>query len=440
MLKEIKYNARWLSTWLTGKTLGGFATRGAAVIGGPTTLIIGGLNTVLTIFLVQSDFKHEREVITDFYREEVAAKMHIRPEDVNIHDAMKLAAGNRYEGAEGNPTMAEAFRRNSVRRTLKLAVGLTVGFATLTAVTFLAAGPLLPAVLALTPFFASMGFTGAAAAASGAAGSAAAAVAVKIICGGIIGFTAGTVIGEVAERATGLSTPCAHEEIRRLNKTIKGGGKATPEQVMQIAVAAHPSLEAQIKQSYGKSYAALSGEEKKMAREEHGPRFNVEELTHAINSQIIKPQELAFAVVGQTSGVPPRAPVVPWKDRASAYAAHLNERGHEIWREHARPALTHARTKATHAVQTGLETAGETIHTVKETAEQTLHSAQAATKEKILEAKRSVANKFASIRSTEGVALSPEASAAHLEAVSALDDKWQNLVKARLEAPTLQAR
>lgn len=219
------------------------------------------------------DHKLEEERIAREYGREIAAKRGIPPGSTTVKDL--------YIVAKENPTLAQLLRRNRLKRNIGIAVTLVssiLGFM----LAFAFAGP-------LATFFV------------GAAASATTMSIATAFTGGAIGlvtFVASKLsINEICGRIFDLKEPYIREvqhdpalqdklslpsQIRYLERLQHRKIEISEDQVVKVFDKAHPEL----------SYQEIM------------ERYPIAQITDDLNHRRRVPQELAFTVYGQQSGVP----------------------------------------------------------------------------------------------------------------------------------------
>ena len=403
MFDTFRYECRKLGAKLAGKgVIGGtvagvkLAAPGFVQLGGVITTVSATLGAGLTVMLAQIGFRHEREQLLEQYRPEISALTGKSPHALDQDDLRRVALGDPERHVEGNPIIADAYQRASTKWWLKVGVGVLAGLATLAVVTF--AAPALLAALAVAPALPVI-----ATSLAGHALTVTAAQVAQITLGAGVGFLLGNAMGAVAEKAVGINRAPADEKIRRLGRILRGSGnEITHEQVMEVCLAAHPKLDKQIAKTHGDRFEHLGYREKQAVIQEYGPRFNLERVTSDLNHRQIRANELAFALVGQESGIPRLAEPPPnWKHQAKEYAGVAAERGKE--------ALSHVWSKGRHMVERGLVEG----------------------REKLSDAGRYLSG-FHNAE-VQGVTLPPEKSAEHLALLDSVKGKWERLVSNRAQ-------
>lgn len=123
---------------------------------------------------------------------------------------------------------------------------------------------------------------------------------------GIILQTANATLDFVTFGALGLSRKTTHDRIDDISKDLERGKLITKEQVLGVFVSANPDLAEDIREAFGKDYDKLGWQKQQAAVAKFGEPYKIYDLAYMLNFKTIKPQELAFAVVGEESGVPKR--------------------------------------------------------------------------------------------------------------------------------------
>ena len=312
------------------KKIGAFVTgRSAVSLGVGGTVAAGAMHAATGAFialplgagimgyLTQMDHEYREQELTNFYREELAAKFGKDPKKIGISDLKTLAKGDASQGIEANPVMAEALKHNDKDRTLSIAVHAIAAAGTLA----LVAGAAFAGVPALALGLGAM-----------------------LTC-----TVADMVLQKVAHDVLDMNTPIRQDHIQSLQKELADGNHVTRGQVLDTLLSTNKGLAKQVEKSMGVSFSSLDAQEKEYAAGIIGPRFNLDQMTQDLNQGVLKPQELTFIAYGQHSGVEPKPAPVSIAEKARTAAHHMweasvhkaQEMGHK-----AKMAFTHSKVYA----------------------------------------------------------------------------------------------
>jgi hypothetical protein len=289
------------AVYLTGRGLLGLGMAFGGLVGDTMALVIaiGGTAALQGAITWRKERRAERQLV-NAYREEVSASLGIRPEDVTVEQLQEVAYGNPEIAGDGNAVLKDALDRNSQKHMLQF---VSSGISALA--TFGIAVGLLGVFdinlvdqvdeLRKTFFSGTLGIVGSAATAAG----------VMTVAGSGMSIL-NQIFDRVGERVLGIHKATAHDVIVGISRDVSRGKMVSQEQVFGVFVAAQPDLSAAIEQEYGRAYDKLKPRQQFLALQEYGDHYHIGQLTEDINRLLIKPQELAFAAVGQSSGVAPK--------------------------------------------------------------------------------------------------------------------------------------
>lgn len=289
--------------WLMSLTMIGLAfspsVAVAFVVVGVSALLQGGIT-----WLKQRDA--ENQLVVD-YRDELSAKTGIDPSKLTTKELDLVAYGDRDKGIEANPVLAQAVERSGNRKFMSWGTLVVAAFATMALfLPFLSdienvVKPLLAqAKIFLEPY----GLTGVVPQHAGV-------FTMMLVSGTGMGLL-NNVFERVTERVIGLNRRTAHEQIQEIRRDIDKNQIIIPQQVFGVFVALDPKLDQQIRAMFIRPYEKLNVEEQHDAllifgRHLQNPQLghhSIASLTRDLNNRQIEADELAFAVVGQDSGVP----------------------------------------------------------------------------------------------------------------------------------------
>ncbi len=239
-----------------------------------------GLAAVASAVINVIKYSNLRSDVMDTYREEIAAKLGKNPAQITKKDMDAVA--------ETNPVLNEELQK--LKRDRNLGIAVTV-FSILCALPIAFAVMQLPAMVALSGF-----------------ANFAAKVAVGFVCHKLVEYPV-EAAGKKMFEMEGHST---HERIEDLIKERDAGVTLSKEQVLGVFVSARPALSQAVKQSFGEEYDKLDLRKKQAVFQlfeqhpdlQHSMKM-LQDFTAGINGNNIRVSELAFAAVGQRSGVAP---------------------------------------------------------------------------------------------------------------------------------------
>ena len=243
--------------------------------------------------------RYENQML-DFYREEVAAAVGKDPSGVDIPDLKKAAYGDRATGIPRNEVLAYALDRQKAKGWLSLATSIAAG-----AVTFgLLMTPLPEFISAQLDIGGQLG---------NLLGSASA---------GIIAATSSLFVHRGLDNAIGNATRInnlsAHDRILLIERSQNRGRSVKPEQVMDVFVAANPTLNNRIRSEYGERYQGMNRAEKLQVIRGLGVGSLMNRLAEGLGSGAIDATELAFISNGaEPLSVRGRATIAGTKHQAA---------------------------------------------------------------------------------------------------------------------------
>jgi len=252
--------------------------------GGGLILAMGAMAVMEFVGNVQGIKKHERKLLNQF-RHEIAAGVGKDPEAVTVADLKRQA--------ERNPVLQQSLQEDGAR----MLTGW-MSFALAFAATGLLGGtiPIFPGAengsVAFFEWARDVSFT----------------QSLGVSIGGTL------LVGGVLNAARALFKPLVHglvggdrqtiaERVGELEAQLYQGKALAPEQVMEVAVAANPKLRRNLREAWSKDYLSMSANEQCVVLSHYPAQRQVETLAGAINRGHVRPTEMAYAVLGRSSGV-----------------------------------------------------------------------------------------------------------------------------------------
>ncbi len=263
---------------VAGKNAASVLAGPAAAFGNSVAMLTAlGLTAAVSASLVQIEHNGKIKNTAKFYKEELAAKLGKNANQIGEKDLNAIAVGSRFGGLEDNPVIAEEMQQSRKRRNIGVALSAVASVATY-------------AILAVAmPGGAAEGIMG-------------------TIAKGIIGlatyFAVKAPLHWVSDKAFGVDRKTTHERIQEIARDRAAGKTISREQVFDVYVSANPDLQDVIRTKYRKSYEKLDLHDKQTLTNNLGTMMHVDVVADAINGGNINVSELAFAAVGQESGVP----------------------------------------------------------------------------------------------------------------------------------------
>ncbi len=304
------------AAFVAGKNAAGVLAGPAAAFGNSVaTLTLLGLTAAVSASLVQIEHNGKIKQLAKFYKEELAAKLGKDVNQIGEKDLDALARGSHFGGIEDNPVLAEELQQSRKRRNLGVTLSAIASIATY--VILKVAMPVVPEGI------------------------------MAVIAKGVIGlatyFAVKTPLHWVGDKAFGVDKKTTHERIREIAHERQAGKTISKEQVFDVFVAANPDLQDVIEAKYRKSFDKLDLRDRQVLTKELGTLMQVDEITAAINGGNINVSELAFAAIGQESGVPmkdgtkrekPHGLVNAIKEKWHSFIEHFTHKPAEQHAEH----------------------------------------------------------------------------------------------------------
>ena len=326
MFEQLKHEAKKIGTFVSGRGAVSLGVGSAVAMEGISPLIGSfialPLGTGVMAMLTQMDHDYNERSLLNFYREEVASKLHKSPKRVTTQDLRVLADGSE-GGVESNPVIKEALQHNDRHRGMSLLIHGIAAVGTIAAVAAITA-----AGTALSPLVLGVG--------------------AMLCC-----TATDMVLQQVGLSVTGLDKPTQQQHIQSLQNDISAGRHISKQRVLGVMVACNAPLGKEIKDAIGADYASLSHETRKEVAELYAQKYPLAQLAHDLNTGQVKPQELAFITHGQASGV------TRLESPVSGISERAREAAHAIWEggkhklhsmsERVKMAIHHPRTSVSEA-------------------------------------------------------------------------------------------
>lgn len=283
--------------YMTGRGLMSMAFVGVALAAPgiglmPLALAAIGLTGLLQGVLVWREQSRTEERLLEHYREEIASKLEISPAKVGVNELHKVAYGDKAEGVEANPVLRQSIEHSGEKKLLRL--GSTI-LAALTALVAVSSFVPPEAIQSISSWVQEVS--------GGWLANNTTIFGAMLVSGTGMGLV-NNAYDAIGESLLGLDKPTAGSQIKAINLDISRNKNVTKEQVFGVFVAADKVLADAIEEACGKSYFNLTPKVQQRALVEFGRHYPIEALTYDINHRQVKPVELAFAAVGQESGVP----------------------------------------------------------------------------------------------------------------------------------------
>jgi hypothetical protein len=246
-----------------------------------------GVNVGMEIYNGVRASRKEKNELLDQFRNEIAASSGKSPETVTIQDL------NRER--ENNPVFRQSINESGARR-LSSWMGLAIGLFAVCMIGALV--PIIPGAGGAGISFFEWAFE----ASKGAKDLIGINFGASLIAGMALSATR-WMVKPLVTALVGGNIKTVAEYVDELETQLGKGLALQPEQVMEVAVAANPTLRRNIVREWGKDYEAMSFDEKCVVLANYPAREQVDRLTQAVNNGNVAPPEIAYAVMGKSSGV-----------------------------------------------------------------------------------------------------------------------------------------
>jgi hypothetical protein len=247
---------------------------------------------------------HREDAILNNFREELAAKFGVAPDEVTHDNLRYMAFGNSKIGIEPQPVFKDVIEKNDKMRWIDIGANIcasvfAMGFYTMQGAAI---------SQAVTGFAANSGIG---LIASSAVAPLVGAVAVSLAVAAVV-TVCDYFVTKVAKEITQTPEKTAYELIENIERQKNRGIAITQDRVMGVFATADQGLKAEIMNDFGAPYNALPEKQRLAVLDKYAAALKIVEYTDKINHDVIKVNELAFAVVGDSSGLAekPAKPVV----------------------------------------------------------------------------------------------------------------------------------
>lgn len=269
----------------------GAGKESAMLLGAAQGSVLGlGLAAGVSAALTQMDYIHKKNNLTNFYKEEIAAKQHKHIDHVTVEDLESLAGMDKKKIGQTNHVFSEEVRKAKSRRNFGIVFSVVASIGAIGAVVGMA-----PALDVLAGQILSKG-----------AGELAH-YAVHFVLHAAAGVAAYNVIKTpihwLGDKLFGLDKKTTHDRIAEIKRDHDDGKVITQEEVLSVFVSANKELADFIQVKYGKPFDKLVYADKHAIAEHVGEMVNLQQITENINHGRLNATELAFTVEGQVSGV-----------------------------------------------------------------------------------------------------------------------------------------
>lgn len=316
---DLGYIAKRSATFVVGKGTGQVAgllagiAIGSLAGGGETIGKVLGVGAVAGVSggMTQMDFKHSREQLLERYRDEVASMLGKAPDQVQEADLELVARGDFKSGVPANPTIRKELKNTWLQRNVNFVLASVVSAVTYVAVhavdrAYGGDGGIyngITSIIGQEGNLAAFIMDAARAANFSVLGD----VALALGKNGLIGLVAyhgiKTPAHWAASEVLGIDEYTVNDRVTSIKRTLGHGHEIQPEQVLGVFIHAHHDIEEQIKAEYGKEFDHMSRDEKQTMLAVVEKYMDVSRVTEDINKGRMRPEELAFAAHGQSSGI-----------------------------------------------------------------------------------------------------------------------------------------
>ncbi|MDX2073182.1 MAG: hypothetical protein SFX19_02315 [Alphaproteobacteria bacterium] len=238
-------------------------------------VLFGGFGT-LSAVTNQIEYLSERAELTDFYREELAAKNHTDKKKVGDDDLSK--------GEKTNNVIRKAVSRERHLRNLGIAASFVASIAVYALVETI--GIHIPMELSL-PF------------------------AAKVAMSVLTYLSIKSPLVKIGKVFFGMEKETTHDLIAGITRDREQGKAITREQVVEVFISGNKQISDYVERSFGKGYEELPLADKVRLSAELANVLPIDKIVHNINLNTARASELAFTVQGDVSGALPKMPDRP---------------------------------------------------------------------------------------------------------------------------------
>ena len=251
-------------------------------IGG--VVLFGGFGA-LSAVTNQIEYNAERGKIADYYRDEIAAKLGKKPENVLDSDIDIIASGNQKLNIAANKVIAEEISHKRTMRNIGIGASFIASLTVFALMTVL--------INAIAPGAHDLGLT---------------AMAAKGAVGLLAYMSIKRPLVAMAETLFGLNNATTHDLVEGISKDREHGKAITREQIAEVFIAANKQISQYVEQQYGFAYDHLPLADKVAVAADLANILPLDKIAQNINNGISHASELAFTVQGDVSGVLPKSP------------------------------------------------------------------------------------------------------------------------------------
>lgn len=221
---------------------------------------------------------YQKEML-ETYREEIAQKMGVHPQEVTVGHLKKLAKGDPLLGLPENAIIAEALER---QRSISWVAVITSTIAAAATFGLLAWGYGDKVGDWLKDIFPEYGEK------------------IQKIGTSVVSGISGLILHNGLEIGIGQTLghfrPTVHDRIVNITRLRGRGHAIAPEQVFDVLLAANPKLEAQVHKAFNKGFLLFRNGEKQAAMEAIGVRELMQDIADAINNGQMSAASLVFTI------------------------------------------------------------------------------------------------------------------------------------------------
>lgn len=272
-----------LRVYLMGRGALSLLLGAAMFIGGPVPALVVGIGgAALQGFMRLRSHRMYEEQMVDLYRDDIATRLNIAPEQVT--------RAHLKEAAKDNEVIDQALQRQKHMSIISFATSALAGIVTFGLLDFGLAHE------ALNGFFATN---------FGAAGD-----ILKFTSMGLVAGTTSLFVHDGLQAAigakTGVSKAAAHDRIVEMERGIRRGWGISKEQVYGVLVAGNPQLQVNIQRQFGKPYSRMNGPQQAAVINQIGIAEEMQLIANEINTGKIRPGNLAYMIADANAPMRPK--------------------------------------------------------------------------------------------------------------------------------------
>ncbi len=283
--ETIGMTLRGLKTWAFGRGLlmlaviaasvltGGTGPAAAGTLGFVVPLIVAAGGAVLSAAVRFANQREYENGMIDLYRDDIAQRFGIDPEQVTGSDLR--------EAAKSNEVIAQALSRQRSRNFIYFATSALAAFTTFGLLNFSSTAATVTDIFKAQFGDGTGGFMG---------------LASTGLVAGACSLVLQTGLELLIGSQAGLGRVGAHDQIVALDKRLSRGLSVSKEQVYGVMVAGSSRLQGHIQQRYGKPYNHMHKSEQSLVLGQLGVSDQMENLATQINERQIHPGKLSYLV------------------------------------------------------------------------------------------------------------------------------------------------